>query len=286
MNEDSLFSEAVKTVCQYDRASASLLQRKLSIGYARAARLLDSLAENGIVSKPDGSKPVDVLVRNADDGIARLQQNKLFPPNSDPLLDSAVRLTIGAQKCSASFLQSKLDVGYARSARMVDQLEDLGVIGPATDKDPRKVNFQNYDSFIDTLKKVAPKPDTTDDLIKLHAMVIEKTLESFNITARVAEVKKRKYAVDYNLEIALGTKLDDLTKRRKDLALAVASPSGDIYIEAPIPGRSLVRVTVPNQINDNSSKFLTLVGSLILLVADWINYFGLKILYRPGNKID
>lgn len=280
MNEDLLLPEAVKTVCQYDRASASLLQRKLSIGYARAVRLLDSLAENGIVSKPEGSKPVDVLVRNADDGIARLQQNKLFPPNSDPLLDSAVRLTIGAQKCSASFLQSKLDVGYARSARMVDQLEDLGVIGPASGKDPRKVNFQNYDEFIDTLKKLAPKPDDRDKSIKLQAFVIEKTFESFGITARVAEIQKRKYAVDYNLEIAVGTKLDRLIVLRKDLALAVASPSGDVYIEAPIPGRSLVRVTVPNQINDSSSKFLTLVGSLLLLAADWLEYFGLKIMFK------
>jgi len=40
---DDLFKEAVKVVCQYDRASASLLQRRLSIGYARAARIVDQL---------------------------------------------------------------------------------------------------------------------------------------------------------------------------------------------------------------------------------------------------
>lgn len=64
---DDLFEEAVRTICQYDRASASLLQRRLRIGYARAARLLDELEGAGIVGPGEGSKPRDVLVKNADE---------------------------------------------------------------------------------------------------------------------------------------------------------------------------------------------------------------------------
>ena len=67
---DELFEEAVRTVCQYDRASASLLQRRLKVGYARAARMLDELEEAGIVGMGEGSKPRDVLVKNADDYFA------------------------------------------------------------------------------------------------------------------------------------------------------------------------------------------------------------------------
>ena len=67
---DDLFEEAVRTVCQYDRASASLLQRRLKVGYARAARILDELEEAGIVGVGEGSKPRDVLVKNADDYFA------------------------------------------------------------------------------------------------------------------------------------------------------------------------------------------------------------------------
>jgi len=67
---DDLFEEAVRTVCQYDRASASLLQRRLKVGYARAARILDELEEAGIVGIGEGSKPRDVLVKNADDYFA------------------------------------------------------------------------------------------------------------------------------------------------------------------------------------------------------------------------
>lgn len=65
--QDDLFEEAVRTVCQYDRASASLLQRRLRVGYARAARILDELESAGIVGMGDGAKPRDVLVRNADE---------------------------------------------------------------------------------------------------------------------------------------------------------------------------------------------------------------------------
>lgn len=73
---DPLIDEAIRIVCQYDRASASLLQRKLSIGYARAARILDTLEEIGIVGPGEGSKPRDVLVRNADEYfVSRDSQN-------------------------------------------------------------------------------------------------------------------------------------------------------------------------------------------------------------------
>ena len=65
--EDDLFDEAVRTVCQYDRASASLLQRRLKVGYARAARIIDELEEAGIIGPGDGAKPRDVLVRNAEE---------------------------------------------------------------------------------------------------------------------------------------------------------------------------------------------------------------------------
>lgn len=64
---DDLFKEAVGVVCQYDRASASLLQRRLSIGYARAARIIDQLEATGVVGPADGSKPREVLIQNPEE---------------------------------------------------------------------------------------------------------------------------------------------------------------------------------------------------------------------------
>jgi S-DNA-T family DNA segregation ATPase FtsK/SpoIIIE len=46
----------------YDKASASLIQRRLSVGYARAARILDQLFAAGMIGPPDGSKPRDVNI--------------------------------------------------------------------------------------------------------------------------------------------------------------------------------------------------------------------------------
>ena len=71
---DTLFEEAVRVVCEYDRASASLLQRRLKIGYARAARILDQLEAAGVVGPPEGSKPRDVLIRNAEEFLASLKE--------------------------------------------------------------------------------------------------------------------------------------------------------------------------------------------------------------------
>jgi S-DNA-T family DNA segregation ATPase FtsK/SpoIIIE len=57
---DPLFADAKGVVVQYKQGSTSLLQRKLHIGYSRAARLLDQLEQQGIVGPPDGSKPREV----------------------------------------------------------------------------------------------------------------------------------------------------------------------------------------------------------------------------------
>ena len=72
--KDGEIEEAIRLVCQFNTASASFLQRKMSIGYAKAARILDQLEEMGIVSQAEGAKPRDVLVRNAEEFLAGQQQ--------------------------------------------------------------------------------------------------------------------------------------------------------------------------------------------------------------------
>ncbi len=65
-DDDALFEQAAETVIRSGKASASLLQRRLRVGYARAARLLDLLEERGIVGPGDGARPRDVLVDHID----------------------------------------------------------------------------------------------------------------------------------------------------------------------------------------------------------------------------
>jgi len=62
MAEDELYMQAKETVVMAGKASASLLQRRLRVGYARAARLLDMLEQEGVVGPPEGAKPRDVMI--------------------------------------------------------------------------------------------------------------------------------------------------------------------------------------------------------------------------------
>ena len=59
--DDEVYQEAVRVVCEMGRASTSTLQRRLRIGYGRAARLIDIMEKDGIVGPADGTKPREVL---------------------------------------------------------------------------------------------------------------------------------------------------------------------------------------------------------------------------------
>jgi S-DNA-T family DNA segregation ATPase FtsK/SpoIIIE len=60
---DSVYEDAIRIVVESGKASTSLLQRRLRLGYGRAARLIDMMEKDGIVGSPDGSRPREVLKR-------------------------------------------------------------------------------------------------------------------------------------------------------------------------------------------------------------------------------
>lgn len=66
-DDDDLFEQAADLIIQSGKGSTSFLQRRLRIGYSRAARLLDILEERGVVGPPDGSRPRKVLVSSLDE---------------------------------------------------------------------------------------------------------------------------------------------------------------------------------------------------------------------------
>ena len=97
-SDDSLYEEAKKLVIESGKASASLLQRRLRLGYARAARLIDVLEERGVVGPADGAKPREVYFSEGpregktdlDNDIdieapqAQLTKENTKPEDSDP----------------------------------------------------------------------------------------------------------------------------------------------------------------------------------------------------------
>ncbi len=64
--DDDMFHDAVRVVIENRKASTSLLQRRLRIGYGRAARLVEEMEEQGIIGQADGSRPREVLVSSLD----------------------------------------------------------------------------------------------------------------------------------------------------------------------------------------------------------------------------
>jgi S-DNA-T family DNA segregation ATPase FtsK/SpoIIIE len=65
-DDDDLYEEAKSIVVEAGKASTSYLQRRLRIGYSRAARLVDILEERGVIGPPDGGRPREILSHDGE----------------------------------------------------------------------------------------------------------------------------------------------------------------------------------------------------------------------------
>ncbi|MFC1640917.1 DNA translocase FtsK 4TM domain-containing protein [Patescibacteria group bacterium] len=93
--DDDLYDEAKELVIESGKASASYLQRRLRVGYARAARLIDLLEEKGVVGPGEGAKPREILVgREAGDAAAdegqEMQQGDMEEDGKEPDLQDVL----------------------------------------------------------------------------------------------------------------------------------------------------------------------------------------------------
>ncbi len=68
-NDDEVVKMAKEEIIKAGKASASFLQRRLRIGYARAARILDILEEQGVIGPADGAKPREVYVKSSKEDV-------------------------------------------------------------------------------------------------------------------------------------------------------------------------------------------------------------------------
>jgi DNA segregation ATPase FtsK/SpoIIIE, S-DNA-T family len=86
--DDDMYRDAVRAVIDGQKASTSLLQRRLRIGYGRAARLMETMQEQGIIGEADGNRPREVLVHSMDEvfggGVAMDEDEDFSPIGSDP----------------------------------------------------------------------------------------------------------------------------------------------------------------------------------------------------------
>ena len=90
-------------------------------------------------------EPQSALIANLKDTLERQEEQDekgggdVFFGDSDPLFDDVKRIVLETQKASASFLQRRLRIGYSRAARLIDMLEDQGIVGPADGAKPREI---------------------------------------------------------------------------------------------------------------------------------------------------
>jgi len=156
---------------------------------------------------------------------------------------------LGDRKLGKVFPKGKLRVSRPSPGPVVKQapvLTDKESLGPKLVSNvPGEDKVWKYPTLEVLTDTKSGKADRGD--IKGNAAIIEKTLESFGITARVVEVNLGPAVTQYALEVALGTKLSKITTLERDLALALAAPTGTIRIEAPVPGRSLIGIELPNR---------------------------------------
>lgn len=74
-NDDDMYKDAVRVVVDSGKASASLLQRRLRVGYARAARLIENMEDQGIIGPADGARPREVLISSADEAFGGMSMS-------------------------------------------------------------------------------------------------------------------------------------------------------------------------------------------------------------------
>jgi len=111
----------------------------MPVGAAKPLRL-----QGAYLSEPEVEKLVEYVsnqqeAQYIDDFSSLTEDSADAPDDLDPLFEDAVKLVVESEQASTSFLQRKLKVGYARAARLVDSLEQMGIVGPFDNSKPREV---------------------------------------------------------------------------------------------------------------------------------------------------
>lgn len=153
-----------------------------------------------------------------------------------------------AESVAAPAVNTKEDRTEERKEEEVDEITEIKPVAP-------KRLSKNY-AFppLSLLKSSAEKPSAGD--LRANANIIKRTLDSFGIPVEMGEINIGPKVTRYTLKPAEGVKLARITALNQDLSLALAAHP--IRIEAPIPGKSLVGIEVPNK-----SAALVRLGSLL-----------------------
>jgi S-DNA-T family DNA segregation ATPase FtsK/SpoIIIE len=164
------------------------------------------------------------------------------------------------EKKSETKIEKSLNDIEAKIAKENEQKKKSEKINKEEDGDIEMISAYSLTPFIppplSLLEKDKGKPETGD--IKTNANTIKRTLQQFGIDVEMDEVSIGPSVTRYALKPAEGVKLSRIVALNNDLALALAAHP--IRIEAPIPGKSLVGIEIPNTVK-TTVGLATLLGS-------------------------
>jgi DNA segregation ATPase FtsK/SpoIIIE-like protein len=101
----------------------------------------------------EGSSSREVFIHSPNEILKDIPTKE--EPRDEDVLEEAAKVVIQYDRSSASLLQRRLGVGYARAARLIDALEEVGVVGPAHGSDPREVLIKSYEEFVEKRKELS-----------------------------------------------------------------------------------------------------------------------------------
>lgn len=151
---DIILPEALKLSIDMGQASATMIMRKFGIGYPRAAKIIDQMEAAGYISGSNAFTGREVYISKKECEKLFKKLNSMFKQNvnknehkdtsfsnldKDELLPLALKLSIEMGQASVTMIRRKLDIGYPRAARIVDQMEEAGYITSAEGAKARRV---------------------------------------------------------------------------------------------------------------------------------------------------
>lgn len=154
------------------------------------------------------------------------------------------------EQIPTEFGQLPDDDGEEENSRMKDIIRKAAAWTPMKNKSKKSSDSENQGMDwdlppIDLLDSTIEKAQGGD--VKRKAQIIQETLRNFGIEVELGEIKTGPTVTQYSFRPAVGVKLSRITALSNDLALRLAARQ--VRIEAPIPGRSMVGVEVPNKSN-------------------------------------
>lgn len=203
------------------------------------------------IPEPDGEKAKEVSWLQGifkkfggsrkEDEIKIQTENDSFDDNSDPYIENQ---QVDTEKKLEEILHRD-DFSKQYTQQRIPTVPNLG--GDSTDEEePQAPKYTDWVfPNIDILQeKEVQKQD--EKLYKEKALVIQRTLMNFGIQSRVVAIAVGPTVLRFSLSISTGIKVSKVKNLSNDLALALASQTASIRIEAPIPGTSFIGVEIPN----------------------------------------